>query len=37
VVDCCELAYNLKYVRIPKKEGYIDFDNDKEKNAQVEK
>jgi hypothetical protein len=36
IVDSLELAYNLKYVKVPEKEGYIDLE-EKENEKTEEK
>ncbi len=36
VVDSLELTYYLKYVTVPKKEGYIEFDEEKKAETKTE-
>ena len=33
MVDCCELIYTMKYVKVPQKEGYKNLDD--EENNQI--
>ena len=36
VADSLELTYYLKYVSVPKKQGYIEFDEEKKAETKIE-